>query len=55
MYLCNGKTHLFFKDADSNERFVERIHWALPSLILRPIFTMQKMNTSLASIQNRHD
>jgi hypothetical protein len=55
MRLCNGKTHLFLKDADSKGGFVERIHRGITSSYFTSHFTIQKMNISPASIQNRHD
>lgn len=54
MRSCNGKTHLFFKDADSNERFLERIHGGITSSYFAAHFIMLKMNEGPASIQNKH-
>jgi hypothetical protein len=50
------QTFVCFKRMRNPKRlFYGRYTAALPSLILRPIFVMQKMNRSSASIQNQHD
>lgn len=55
MYLCNEQTSVWFRRMRNPKRdLYERYMGALFLLKLRPIFVIQKTNSSSVSIQNKH-